>query len=108
MKGPFPYLLLLFLLAAFLHAEFLLYVVYAMLIVVLLTQSHGFFAYMLKLISGQRLILQLRTRLFQHLQHLPLDYHDHRGTVDSSFRVQHDAPAIKSITGKEPAPFKDK
>ena len=38
MKGPFPYLLLLFLLAAFLHAEFLLYVVYAMLIVVLVTR----------------------------------------------------------------------
>jgi uncharacterized protein (DUF58 family) len=38
MKGPFPYLLLLFLLAAFLHAEFLLYVVYAMLIVVVLTR----------------------------------------------------------------------
>ena len=38
MKGPFPYLLLLFLLAAFLHAEFLLYVVYAMLIVVVVTR----------------------------------------------------------------------
>jgi hypothetical protein len=38
MNGPFPYLLLLFLLAAFLHAEFLLYVVYALLIVVLVTR----------------------------------------------------------------------
>jgi uncharacterized protein (DUF58 family) len=38
MKSPIPYLLLLFLLAAFLHAEFLLYVVYAMALVVVLTR----------------------------------------------------------------------
>ncbi len=38
MKSPIPYLLLLFVLAAFLHAEFLLYVVYAMALVVVLTR----------------------------------------------------------------------
>ncbi len=97
---PLPHYLSAALPGSLLHSPARLLMVAAglQLIVVLLTQSHGFFAYMLKLISGQRLILQLRTRLFQHLQHLPLDYHDHRGTVDSSFRVQHDAPAIKSIT----------
>lgn len=38
MKNPFPYLLMLFLIAAFFHAEFLLYAVYAMLGVVLLSR----------------------------------------------------------------------
>lgn len=38
MKNPFPYLLLLFLIAAFFHAEFLLYVVYALLLAALLAR----------------------------------------------------------------------
>jgi ATP-binding cassette subfamily B protein len=67
-------------------------------LIVLLIQLHAFCNYLLKNRSGERLVLDFRTALFRHLQRLPLNYHDTRGTADSSFRVLDDAPAIKSIT----------
>src|SRR5947209_1115502 len=66
--------------------------------VVLLIQLHGFCNYVLKTKSGERMILDFRAALFRHLQRLPLTYHDVRGAADSSFRVQDEAPAIKSLT----------
>jgi ATP-binding cassette, subfamily B, bacterial len=47
--------------------------------------------------TGQRLVLGFRSRLFQHLQRLSLTYHDLRGTTDSTYRIQWDAPAIQYI-----------
>src|ERR1051326_2783421 len=67
-------------------------------LVVLLIQFHGFCNYVLKTQSGERMILNFRAGLFRHLQRLPMTYHDVRGAADSSFRVQDEAPAIKSIT----------
>jgi ATP-binding cassette subfamily B protein len=67
-------------------------------LVVLLIQLHGFCNYIIKTKSGERMILDFRTALFRHLQRLPLTYHDVRGPADSSFRVQDEAPALKSIT----------
>jgi ATP-binding cassette subfamily B protein len=67
-------------------------------LVVLLIQLHGFCNYVLKTKSGERMILNFRAALFRHLQRLPLTYHDVCGAADSSFRVQDEAPAIKSIT----------
>lgn len=46
---------------------------------------------------GERLALELRTRLFRHLQRLSLTYHDATGTADSVYRLQVDAPAIRYI-----------
>jgi ATP-binding cassette subfamily B protein len=68
------------------------------LFVVLLIQVHGFCNYLFKTSTGETLTLEFRKQLFRHLQQLPLKYHDTRGTADSSFRVQDDAAAIKSIT----------
>jgi ATP-binding cassette, subfamily B, bacterial len=68
------------------------------LLVALLIQSNTLCNYLLKLATGEHLILNFRSRLFGHLQSLPLRYHDLRGTIDSSFRVQQDAPAIRSMT----------
>jgi ATP-binding cassette, subfamily B, bacterial len=68
------------------------------LLVVLLIQSNTLCNYLLKLKTGEHLILDFRNRLFGHLQALPLRFHDLQGTIDSSFRVQQDAPAIRSIT----------
>jgi len=67
-------------------------------LVVLLIQAHAFASYILKMRSGERMVLGFRTGLFRHLQRLPLAYHDGRGTSDSTFRVQDDAPALKSLT----------
>jgi ATP-binding cassette subfamily B protein len=46
---------------------------------------------------GEKLILEFRTLLFQHLQRLSLSYHDLRGSSDSNYRIQYDAPCIQYI-----------
>ena len=48
--------------------------------------------------TASKMILGFRSRLFAHLQQLSLSYHDSRGTADSIYRIQHDAPAIQHIT----------
>ena len=47
--------------------------------------------------TGERLVLRLRAALFRHVQRLSLSYHDVRGTSDSVYRIQYDAPAIRWI-----------
>ncbi len=51
----------------------------------------------LTVLAGERLQLDFRARLFQHLQRLSLTYHDTIGTADSMYRIQQDAPAIRSL-----------
>jgi ATP-binding cassette subfamily B protein len=67
-------------------------------LVVLLTQAHWLCNYLLKIRSGGHMLLNFRSRLFCHLQLLPLGYHDVNGSADSAFRVQDDAAALRSIT----------
>src|SRR5919198_3582446 len=51
----------------------------------------------LTVVAGERLQLDFRARIFRHLQRLSLTYHDTIGTSDSMYRIQQDAPAIRSI-----------
>ena len=46
---------------------------------------------------GERLVLEFRTMLFQHVQRLSLSYHDQSGSSDSNYRIQYDAPCIQYI-----------
>jgi ATP-binding cassette subfamily B protein len=47
--------------------------------------------------AGGSLVLDFRARLFRHAQRLSLLYHDSRGTSDSTYRIQYDAPSIQWI-----------
>jgi ATP-binding cassette, subfamily B, bacterial len=47
--------------------------------------------------TGQRLSLTFRSKLFGHVQRLSSAYHDERGTLDSNYRIQWDAPAVQYI-----------
>jgi ATP-binding cassette, subfamily B, bacterial len=47
--------------------------------------------------TGQKLRVAVRDRLFDHVQRLSLNYHDTRGTLDSSYRIQWDGPAFQYI-----------
>jgi ATP-binding cassette subfamily B protein len=47
--------------------------------------------------AGEPLILDFRARIFRRIQRLSLSFHDTRGTADSVYRVQYDAPAIKNL-----------
>jgi ATP-binding cassette, subfamily B, bacterial len=46
---------------------------------------------------GERLVLDLRGRLFEHAQQLSPSYHDAEGSVDAVYRIQKDAAAVEDI-----------
>jgi len=52
-------------------------------IVTLLQQLEGFASWLLQLYTGEKLVLDFRSRLFRHVQRLSLLYHDTTATGDS-------------------------
>src|SRR5207253_10177799 len=76
----------------------LLFLVAGLVIVfALLTLAHKLAVEMLKTYLGEKLTIGFRSRLFRHVQQLSLSYHDRRGTSDSTYRIQYDAPAIQVV-----------
>lgn len=65
----------------------------------------GFASWLLETYTGERLVLAFRAKLFRHVQRLSLSYHDMRGTTDSLYRIQNDAPAIPDIATSGVLPF---
>lgn len=70
----------------------------------LLRQLQALGGWVLDTYVGEKLVLDFRARLFHHLQRMSLTYHDVKGTTDSVYRVQYDAPAVQlfSIFGLIP------
>ena len=54
---------------------------------------------------GERLALDIRSRMVDRMQRLSLRYHDSRGTADSLYRIQYDAPAIQNVLVDGAIPF---
>ncbi|MEC4811766.1 MAG: ABC transporter ATP-binding protein [Scytonema sp. PMC 1069.18] len=48
--------------------------------------------------TSEKMVLDFRARLLHHAQCVSLSYHDSRGTFDSTYRIQYDAPAIQWTT----------
>jgi ATP-binding cassette, subfamily B, bacterial len=71
----------------------------------LLAQIRGLASWLLDTYTGERLVLAFRAQLFRHLQRLSLTYHDSKGTTDSLYRIQYDAPAIQFIAINGVIPF---
>jgi ATP-binding cassette, subfamily B, bacterial len=46
---------------------------------------------------GEKLVWDFRGKLLNHVQRLPLAFHDHYGATDSVYRIQHDAPSIQYV-----------
>jgi len=66
--------------------------------VVLFSQLHELCGHVLRARAGEGMMLEFRSALFRHVQRLSLLFHDTRGTADSLYRIQYDAPAIRDIT----------
>jgi ATP-binding cassette subfamily B protein len=66
--------------------------------VTLLTHLQGLGTTLLQAYAGEGMVLDFRARLFSYAQRLSLSYHDTRGTADSAFRIQYDAPCVQHIT----------
>ena len=50
-------------------------------------------SWLLQTYTGEKLVLGFRSQLFRHVQRLSLSYHDTKGTTDSTYRIQYDAPS---------------
>ncbi len=70
-----------------------------------LNQIQGLASTLLRTWVGERLVLDVRSRIVQQVQRLSLLYHDSRGTADSLYRIQHDAPAIQNLLADSALPF---
>jgi ATP-binding cassette subfamily B protein len=47
--------------------------------------------------TGEKMVLRLRSQMFEHVQRLSLAYHDKDGLTDATYRIQYDAPAIHQL-----------
>lgn len=65
--------------------------------VALLYQLQWAISWLLRTYTGERLVLSIRSRMFQHVQRLSLAYHDAKGSSDATYRIQYDAPAMQWI-----------
>jgi ATP-binding cassette subfamily B protein len=65
--------------------------------IALLTQLQYLGAAVLSAYTGERIMLDFRTRLFRHLQRHSVSYHDMRGTTDSTYRIQYDTMYLQLI-----------
>ena len=63
-----------------------------------LVNLQGLASWWLQTYAGEKLVWNFRARLLNHVQRLPLVFHDHYGATDSVYRIQHDAPAIQYVT----------
>ena len=64
----------------------------------------SFAAWLLQTYTGEKLVLDLRGRLFWHAQRMSMLAHDRRGANDVTYRIEHDAPAIQYVFLQGAAP----
>ncbi len=77
----------------------LLYLAVSMqVIVVLLINLQALGSYVLQTYTGERLTLIFRECLLKHIQRLSFSFFESKGTADSIYRIQYDAPSIQYIT----------
>ena len=86
-------------------AVVLLLAVALLVLVALLGQLRGLASNLLRTWVGERLVLDFRARLIDQVHRVSLSYHDTRGTADSIYRIQQDAPAIQNIMVEGVVPF---
>lgn len=66
--------------------------------IAVLVSVQGLASWWLQTYTGEKLVWDFRARLLNHVQRLPLTFHDRYGANDSVYRIQHDAPAIQYVT----------
>src|SRR5579864_5231999 len=57
----------------------------------------GLASWWLQTYVGEKLVWDFRAKLLNHVQRLPLSFHDRYGATDSVYRIQHDAPAVQYV-----------
>ena len=80
------------------HWTALEFAILVLLGIALLANLQGLASWWLQTYTGEKLVWDFRARLLNHVQRLPLGFHDHYGATDSVYRIQHDAPSIQYVT----------
>jgi ATP-binding cassette subfamily B protein len=83
---------------AHMHRTALEFAILVLLGIAVLVNIQGLASWWLQTYTGEKLVWDFRARLLNHVQRLPLVFHDHYGATDSVYRIQHDAPAIQYVT----------
>ncbi len=65
------------------------------LLIALLGLMRGLGSWILQEYLGEKIVLEFRSKLFEHVSQLSLAQHDRRGSGDLTYRIQYDAPAIR-------------
>ena len=68
-----------------------------LLFIAVITNLQGLASWWLQTYTGEKLVWDFRAQLLNHVQRLPLAFHDRYGTTDCVYRIQHDAPTIQYI-----------
>jgi len=68
-----------------------------LLAIALLANLQGLASWYLQTYTGEKLVWDFRAELLNHVQRLPLAFHDRYGPTDSVYRIQHDAPSIQYV-----------
>jgi ATP-binding cassette, subfamily B, bacterial len=63
----------------------------------LVTGLQGLATWWLQTYTGEKLVWDFRAQLLNHVQRLPLAFHDRYGSSDSVYRIQHDAPSLQYV-----------
>ncbi len=66
-------------------------------LVALIDNINSFISWVLETITGEKLVLNFRTILFNHIQRLSLAYHDTKGASDSLYRIQWDTMTVRAL-----------
>lgn len=74
-------------------------------VIALLSRLQGLGSWLLQTYTGEKLVLSFRAQIFRRVQRLSLAYHDSKGTTDSTYRIQYDAPSIQYIMINGVFPF---
>ena len=79
------------------HAVALGFAVGLLIAISIVVNLQSFASWWLQTYTGEKLVWDFRAELLNHVQRLPLHFHDRYGSHDSVYRIQHDAPAIQYI-----------
>ena len=79
------------------RATALFWAVALLLGIAVIVNLQGLASWWLQTYVGEKLVWDFRAKLLNHVQRLPLYFHDRYGATDSVYRIQHDAPAIQYV-----------
>jgi len=79
------------------HSSVLALAIGLLLVIAILVNLQGLLAWWLQTYTGEKLVWDFRAQLLNHVQRLPLAFHDRYGASDSVYRIQHDAPSIQYV-----------